>query len=133
MFRKRCTNTCLRPLSYIFLAISLVITMISFCTSSWYSIFTNGRMVTKGIWNVCEGSTTSWPVECVFLPDLKTTKNDYLLFDIHQGWLQVVSIYHLFICLFYLSRIASLVLLNCYQRGFCFPCETPTGALQNQQ
>lgn len=92
MFRKRCTNTCLRPLSYIFLAISLVITMISFCTSSWYSIFTNGRMVTKGIWNVCEGSTTSWPVECVFLPDLKTTKNDYLLFDIHPDELTAVRV-----------------------------------------
>ena len=84
MFRKGCTNTYLRPVSYIFLAISLTITMVSFCTSSWYSTMKRGRIINQGIWNVCDGSEGGWPFKCDFLPEPKTG-NELLIFDIHPG------------------------------------------------
>ena len=44
-----------------------------------------GRTITKGIWNVCDGSEGGWPLKCDFLPDAKSG-NGLLLFDIHPGW-----------------------------------------------
>ncbi|XP_066910423.1 uncharacterized protein [Clytia hemisphaerica] len=94
MFRKGCTNTYLRPVSYIFLFVSLAITMVSFCTSSWYSkINEKGIKVFKGIWNVCEGKQ-DWPAYCHFLPEPPTPDNphDDPFFDISSEELTGVRV-----------------------------------------
>ena len=95
MFRKGCTNTYLRPVSYVFLFITLALTMISFCTSNWYSKTEKGERIFKGVWKVCVGKQ-DWPGHCYFLPD-HVDKHLHPVFDISEGMfrISVFSFYQL--------------------------------------
>jgi len=83
MFQKGCANTYLRPVSYVFLFITLALTMIALCTSNWYSTVTDGERIFQGVWNVCAGKQ-EWTANCAFLPD-KEKAHLHHFFDIADG------------------------------------------------
>ena len=93
----------------------------------WSDLTVSSVNYTKGISHIL---TISKPFSysCILiLNETELIEIDYCYFNIFCYFR--MKILYLFIYLFiyhYLPRIASSILLNCYQWGSCLPCETPT-------